>query len=522
MNQIIEKDQLYKAIWKSANSWRGTIEGWDMRNYVLITLFYRYVSENLTNYFNQEEWKNGNENFDYALLKDSDVEDSIKQACINEKGFFLYPSQLFNNVYQYGLSNEEDFNIKVIQVINDLENSNRYFNDDEDIVGLFEDYNLESNKLGKTTKERNKTLLMIFREIASWPLVSYSDNQIDVFGDAYEFLISTYAANAGKSGGEFFTPQEVSQLLTKIGLVDKKQINSVYDPACGSGSLLLQAIKVLGKDNVNQLYGQEINLSTYNLCRMNMWLHNISFNQFHIKHGDTLIDPQFDYEDKKYKFDLIVSNPPYSIKWIGSDDPLLAQDPRFSPAGVLAPKSKADWAFIMHSLAHLNNLGTAVFVTFPGILYRSGAEAKIREYLINNNLIDAVIQMPENLFFGTSIATCILVIKKSKNNTNVCFIDASKEFIKVTNDNKLTNDNINNILKMYADRKNVDNLVKIVSIEEIAQKNFNLSVNTYVEKEDTREKIDIKLLNQELKEIVARQEILRKEIDKIIAELEGE
>jgi type I restriction enzyme M protein len=329
-----------------------------------------------------------------------------------------------------------------------------------------------------------------------------------------------YASNAGKSGGEYFTPQEVSELLTRIALVGKTEVNKVYDPACGSGSLLLQSAKILGKDKVRQgFFGQEINITTYNLCRINMFLHDVDYDKFDIAHADTLTDPAH-WDDEP--FEVIVSNPPYSIKWDGDANPLLINDPRFSPAGVLAPKSRADLAFIMHSLAWLSTNGTAAIVCFPGVLYRGGAEAKIRKYLIDNNYIDAIIQLSDNLFFGTSIATCIMVLRKSKSENSTLFIDASKEAIKVTNNNKLTDENIETILDIYKDKEEIQYVSKLVPNDEIAKEDYNLSVSTYVEIEDTREKIDIKLLNKEIEEIVTRQDELRKAIDEIVAEIEVE
>lgn len=355
--------------------------------------------------------------------------------------------------------------------------------------------------------------------IGAMKLGEYKENTIDAFGDAYEYLMSMYASNAGKSGGEFFTPQEVSELLTRLAVVGKTEVNKVYDPACGSGSLLLKAAKILGKENVRQgFFGQEINLTTYNLCRINMFLHDIDFDKFNIAHEDTLISPQHWDEEP---FEVIVSNPPYSIKWEGDDNPVLINDPRFSPAGVLAPKSKADLAFIMHSLAWLATNGTAAIVCFPGIMYRGGAEKKIRQYLIDNNFIDCIIQLPGNLFFGTSIATCIMVLKKSKAENKTLFIDASKEFVKVTNNNKLTEDNIAKIVASFVEREDKDYFCSLVPNDEIAEQDYNLSVSTYVEQEDTREVINITELNAEIKRIVAREQVLRDEIDKIIAEIEG-
>ena len=345
------------------------------------------------------------------------------------------------------------------------------------------------------------------------------DHSIDAFGDAYEYLMTMYASNAGKSGGEFFTPADVSELLTRLGTVGKTEINKVYDPACGSGSLLLKAEKILGKDAIrNGFYGQEINITTYNLCRINMFLHDVGFDKFNIACEDTLISPQH-WDDEP--FELIVSNPPYSIKWVGDDNPLLINDPRFAPAGVLAPKSKADMAFIMHSLSWLASNGTAAIVCFPGIMYRGGAEQKIRKYLIDNNYVDCVIQLPSNLFFGTSIATCIMVMKKNKTDNKTLFIDATDECIKVTNNNKLTSENIDHIVSAFTKREKVEHFTHLATYEEVSGNDYNLSVSTYVKIKDTREKIDIVKLNAEIKEIVAREQILRDEIDKIIAEIEG-
>ena len=328
-----------------------------------------------------------------------------------------------------------------------------------------------------------------------------------------------YASNAGKSGGEYFTPQEVSELLTRIAVYGKTEINKVYDPACGSGSLLLKAAKILGRENVRQgFYGQEVNITTYNLCRINMFLHDIDYDKFDIAHGDTLTEPQH-WDDEP--FEAIVSNPPYSIKWDGDANPLMINDPRFSPAGVLAPKSKADLAFIMHSLSWLATSGTAAIVCFPGVMYRGGAEQKIRKYLIDNNYIDCVIQLPDNLFFGTSIATCIMVLKKSKTDNSVLFMDASKECVKVTNSNKLTEENIDTIVAAYGAREDRAYFTRLVPHSEIEEQAYNLSVSTYVEQEDTREKIDIVALNAEIAEIVKREQALRDEIDKIIAEIEN-
>lgn len=511
-----ERDELHRAIWAIADELRGSVDGWDFKSYVLGVMFYRYISENLTNYINECEREAGDTDFDYALLSDEEAEQA-REDLVKTKGFFILPSELFCNVRKRA-KNDENLNMTLESIFNHIEESAKGTESEDDFAGLFDDIDVNSNKLGATVQKRNANLVKLIDGIADMKLGNYKNNSIDAFGDAYEYLMSMYASNAGKSGGEFFTPQEVSELLTRIAVVGKTEVNKVYDPACGSGSLLLKAAKILGKDNVRQgFYGQEINLTTYNLCRINMFLHDIGFDKFDIAHEDTLLSPQH-WDDEP--FEVIVSNPPYSIKWDGDDNPVLINDPRFSPAGVLAPKSKADLAFIMHSLAWLATNGTAAIVCFPGIMYRGGAEKKIRQYLIDNNFIDCIIQLPSNLFFGTSIATCIMVLKKGKADNKTLFIDASKEFVKVTNNNKLTEANMDKIVKTFAERTEEKYFSHLASYEEVAENDYNLSVSTYVEAEDTREEIDIVKLNAEIKEIVAREQVLRDEIDKIIAEIE--
>lgn len=512
-----EREELHKTIWSIADDLRGSVDGWDFKQYVLGTMFYRYISENLTNYINEQEIEAGTPDFDYAKLSDEEAE-IAREGLVEEKGFFILPSELFCNVRKRA-SGDENLNETLESVFRHIEESAQGSESEDDFKGLFDDFDVNSNKLGATVAKRNDKLVKLLDGIGDMNLGDYKERTIDVFGDAYEFLMGMYASNAGKSGGEFFTPQEVSELLTRLAVVGKTEVNKVYDPACGSGSLLLKAETVLGRGNVRQgYYGQEINPTTYNLCRINMFLHDIGYDKFDIANEDTLIDPQH-WDDEP--FEVIVSNPPYSIKWEGDDNPVLINDPRFSPAGVLAPKSKADMAFIMHSLSWLATNGTASIVCFPGIMYRGGAEKKIRQYLIDNNFIDCIIQLPDNLFYGTSIATCIMVLKKSKADNKTLFIDASKECVKVTNNNKLTDENIANILKVYTDRCDVDYVARLASYDEIKENDFNLSVSTYVEAEDTREVIDIVKLNAEIEEIVAREQVLRDEIAKIIAEIEG-
>ena len=513
-----ERDELHRAIWAIADELRGAVDGWDFKNYVLGTMFYRYISENLCNYINTGEIEAGNADFDYAKLSDEEAEEA-REGLVQEKGFFILPSELFCNV-RVRAAGDENLNETLETVFRHIEGSAQGSESEGSFAGLFDDYDVNSNKLGATVAKRNEKLVKLLNGVADMKLGDVKDHQIDAFGDAYEYLMTMYASNAGKSGGEFFTPADVSELLTRLGTVGKTEVNKVYDPACGSGSLLLKAVKVLGRDAVrNGFYGQEINITTYNLCRINMFLHDIGFDKFDIACEDTLTNPQH-WDDEP--FELIVSNPPYSIKWAGDDNPLLINDPRFAPAGVLAPKSKADLAFIMHSLSWLASNGTAAIVCFPGILYRGGAEKKIRQYLIDNNFIDCIIQLPSNLFFGTSIATCIMVLKKNKADSKTLFIDASGECIKVTNNNRLTPENIERIVDTVTGRAEVTHFSHLAAYEEIREQEYNLSVSTYVEQEDTREVIDITALNAEIEKIVAREQVLREEIDKIIREIENE
>ena len=511
-----ERSRLHSTIWKIATDLRGSVDGWDFKQYVLGMLFYRFISENLANYINSEERKTGAVDFDYESLRDDDAEFG-RADTVAEKGFFILPSELFENVRKKA-KNDENLNETLSGAFRNIELSAKGTASESDINGLFDDLDVNSGKLGPNVTKRNERLAKLLDAIGALEVGRYEDNTIDAFGDAYEFLMTMYASNAGKSGGEFFTPQEVSELLAEITVVGKKEINKVYDPACGSGSLLLKFAKVLGKDNVRQgFYGQEINITTYNLCRINMFLHDINFEKFDIAHGDTLTDPAH-WDDEP--FDAIVSNPPYSISWEGDANPLLINDPRFSPPGVLAPKSKADLAFTLHMLSWLSTSGTAAIVEFPGVLYRGGAEAKIRKYLIDNNYVDTVIQLPQDLFFGTPIGTCIIILKKSKKDNSTLFIDASAEFVRGGNKNKLSEDNRLKILQAFIDRKDSEYFAKLVTNDDIAENKYNIAVSSYIKQLDSSEVVDIAKLNLSIAEIVEEQGILRSHIDAIVADIE--
>ncbi len=513
-----ERSELHRAIWQIANDLRGSVDGWDFKQYVLGMLFYRFISENLTAYLNEDERRAGNADFDYTKIWDKEAEFG-RADTVKEKGFYILPSELFVNVTK-NARNDSNLNETLERVFKNIEASAKGTDSEDDLKGLFDDIDVNSGKLGNTVERRNQTLTKLLEAIAGLRFGNYADNSIDAFGDAYEYLMSMYASNAGKSGGEYYTPQEVSELLAEITTVGKKEVNKVYDPACGSGSLLLKFAKVLGKENVRQgFFGQEINLTTYNLCRINMFLHDINYEKFDIAHGDTLTDPKH-WDDEP--FDAIVSNPPYSIRWDGDANPILINDPRFSPAGVLAPKSKADLAFTMHMLSWLSTSGAAGIVEFPGVLYRGGAEQKIRKYLVDNNYVDAVIQLPADLFFGVTIATCIIVLRKSKKDNKTLFIDASAEFVRSGNKNKLSDENRNKILSAYIAREDVDYFAKLVDNKTVGENDYNLTITNYVTAEDTREVVDITELNQEISHIVARQQELRKAIDSIVADIEGD
>ncbi|MHB9781576.1 type I restriction-modification system subunit M [Streptococcus sp. 10F2] len=514
MSEQVQRQELHRKIWAIADDVRGAVDGWDFKQYILGILFYRFISENFKKYI-----EGGDPDINYEDVPIELITDDIKDDAIKTKGYFIYPDQLFSNVVR-NAKNNDDLNTDLREIFDAIESSAVGYDSEHNIKGLFDDVDTRSNRLGNTVKERNQRLADILEGIASLDFGDFEDSHIDLFGDAYEYLISNYASNAGKSGGEFFTPQNVSRLLAKIVMLGKDEnnkINKIYDPACGSGSLLLQAKKQFSEHIIEDgFYGQEINMTTYNLARMNMFLHNINYDKFSIERGNTLLDPKHK-NDKP--FDAIVSNPPYSIKWVGNDNPTLINDDRFAPAGILAPKSKADFAFIMHSLFYLSPKGRAAIVTFPGIFYRGGAEQKIRKYLVDGNFVEAVIQLPDNLFFGTSIATCILVLAKNKTTTDTLFIDASQEFKKETNNNVLTEEHIQKILDGFERGEVKEYFVSLVPYEKIVENDYNLSVSTYVEKEDTREKIDIVQLNKDIAETVKKIDVLRAEIDRIVEEL---
>ena len=515
MTSTAQRAKLQSQIWKIANDVRGSVDGWDFKQYVLGTLFYRFISENFSAYI-----EGGDDSVNYAELNDDVITNEIKNDAIKTKGYFIYPSQLFTNIAKKANTNES-LNTDLAAVFSAIESSANGYPSELDIKGLFADFDTTSNRLGNTVKDKNSRLAAVIKGVEGLDFGKFEDNQIDLFGDAYEFLISNYAANAGKSGGEFFTPQSVSRLIAQLAIHKQITINKIYDPAAGSGSLLLQAKKQFDAHIIEDgFYGQEINHTTYNLARMNMFLHNINYDKFNIALGNTLMDPHFGDEKP---FDAIVSNPPYSVNWIGSDDPTLINDERFAPAGVLAPKSKADFAFVLHALSYLSSKGRAAIVCFPGIFYRGGAEQKIRKYLIDNNFVETVISLAPNLFYGTSIAVNILVLSKHKSDNKTQFIDASGIgfYKKETNNNILTDKHIGKIMRMFDDKADVEYVAKSIEYDAIVENDYNLSVNSYVEAKDMREVIDINELNAEIKKTVSKIDKLRVKIDEIIEVIES-
>ena len=516
MTSIKQRDELQSTIWKIANEVRGAVDGWDFKQFVLGTLFYRFISENFTNFI-----EGGDESVNYANMPDDVITPEIKDDATRTKGYFIYPAQLFVNIAK-NANNNPNLNTDLAAIFDAIESSANGYPSEHDIKGLFADFDTTSNRLGNTVEEKNRRLAAVIKGVESLDFGNFEDNEIDLFGDAYEFLISNYAANAGKSGGEFFTPQNVSKLIARLAMSGLASVNKIYDPACGSGSLLLQAKKQFDAHLIEDgFFGQEINHTTYNLARMNMFLHNINYDKFDIALGNTLINPQ--YGDEK-PFDAIVSNPPYSVNWVGSDDPTLINDDRFAPAGVLAPKSKADFAFVLHALSYLSARGRAAIVCFPGIFYRGGAEQKIRKYLVDGNFVETVIALPPNLFYGTGISVNILVLSRHKADTKTQFIDASGEdfFKKQTNNNVLTDEHIERIVDIFDRKEPVEYVAALVDNSKIAENGYNLSVSSYVEAKDTREAIDIARLNAEVKQTVKRIDALRADIDAIIKELEDE
>ena len=511
-----QRAQLHAQIWKMANEVRGAVDGWDFKQFVLGMLFYRFASEQFV--FRVE---GGDSSIGYAQMADEEISAVERDMIVRRLGYYIAPSQLFQNVVRTA-TQDLDLNSHLKNIFNAIEGSALGYPSEKQLQGLFADFDTTSTRLGNTVQEKTRRLLAVMQGVAELDFGPIGEAQIDVFGDAYEFLISNYAANAGKSGGEFFTPQSVSRLIARLAMHGQREVRSIYDPACGSGSLLLQARHLERQRRFSgNYYGQEINLTTYNLARMNMFLHGVNYSKFDLQHGDTLLRPA---HKSRLGFDAIVSNPPYSVNWVGDADPTLINDDRFAPAGVLAPRSKADYAFILHILDRLSERGRAAVVCFPGIFYRGGKEQKIRRWLVEGNYVESVIALPPNLFYGTSIAVNIMTLSKAKGTRAIRFIDASGEdfYSKETNNNVLRPEHIDHIEALFVSAEEEPHVARSVPFEEVAAQDFNLSVSSYIEARDTREAIDIHALNEELRQRVARIDELRRGIDQIIMALEEE
>lgn len=510
--QAKQQAELHTQLWAMANDLRGSMDASEFKNYILGLIFYRYLSDKLLRFVN-EELKDDEITYIEAWNNEEFKQDIIDLLVDSDSGlgYVIEPNNLWSTLIEK--INIARFDISMLaKAINDLTESTLGLASQRDFENLFDDMDLNASKLGKTEADRSALISKVMLKINDINF-HYEDAEIDVLGDAYEYLIGQFAASAGKKAGEFYTPQQVSKLLAKLVTIGKNKLKNVYDPTCGSGSLLLRVAK---ETDVVSFYGQEKVATTYNLARMNMLLHGIPFNHFDIENNDTLEHPNEDH--MQLRFDAVVANPPYSAKW--SADAKFLDDERFSAYGKLAPKSKADYAFIQHMLYLLDDAGTMAVVLPHGVLFRGAAEGVIRKYLIKEkNWLDAVIGLPANLFFGTSIPTCILVFKKCKKNDDIFFIDASKEYESGKNQNRLTDENIEKILDTYVNRKDVEKYAHAASLEEVEENDYNLNIPRYVDTFEEEEEIDIKAVMKEIKELEAKRDELDKEINVYLKEL---
>ena len=509
-----EKLRLEAQLWKIANELRGKMDADEFRDYILGFIFYKYLSEQQERHAN--ELLETETVQDYRLLTDKEDLKAIEEESLQKLGYWLKPDELFSAVAKRGnlQADEADdtlsdnFILEELQsILNAIEHSTMGSESEDDFNKLFEDIDLNSTKLGRTPSARNA---LIAKVLAHLDAIDFQLDQVDsdVLGDAYEYLIAQFASGAGKKAGEFYTPQPVSRILAKLVTAGKKQIKNAYDPTCGSGSLLLRIAK---EAEVGEFYGQELNRTTYNLARMNMILHGVHYSRFDIRQEDTLEEPQH----QELRFEAIVSNPPFSAKWKGSDNPLFETDDRFSQYGRLAPKTKADFAFVLHILHQLADNGTAAIVLPHGVLFRGAAEATIREYIIKEqNYLDAVIGLPPNIFYGTSIPACVLVFKKCRvHDDNILFIDASREFEKVGNQNTLTRSHVEKIIATYEKREAVEKYAYVAPLSELADNDYNLNIPRYVDTFEEEEPVDLDAVAKQLQAL----ETTMAETDKTIA-----
>jgi len=510
-----DKKNLEQQLWNIANTLRGKMSADEFRNYILGFIFYKYLSEKMETYADEILKEDGVsfKSIDESSGSNEGLLEAVREEAIEKLGYFLNPSELFSVLAERGQSNTNNFILEdLTQILNNIERSTMGYESEDDFGNLFEDLDLTSSKLGKTESAKNELISKVLSNLNNINF-DLKNNESDVLGDAYEYLIGEFAAGAGKKAGEFYTPQEVSTILAKIVTHGKSKLKSVYDPTCGSGSLLLRVAKEV--DNVPNFYGQESNSTTYNLARMNMILHDVHYSKFNIQQDDTLEHPQHIEE----KFEAVVANPPFSANW--SANPLHMSDDRFSQYGKLAPASKADFAFIQHMIYQLDENGSLAVVMPHGVLFRGAAEAHIRKFLINDkNYLDTVIGLPANIFYGTTIPTCILVFKKCReDNDNVFFIDASNEFEKAKKKNILSNDNIEKILKTFMTRESIDRLSYLASINEIKENEYNLNIPRYVDTFEEDVLIDLEEVSKNIKAIDSEMHSTNSKIDKFCKEL---
>lgn len=508
-----QKKILEQQLWNIANTLRGKMNADEFRDYILGFIFYKYLAEKMEIYANsilkedQIQFRDIKEDTPKGL----EYIEAIREEALETLGYFLKPSELFSEITKRG---DNNFILGDLQkILTNIQLSTMGTQSEEDFEDLFSDMDLNSNNLGRTADARNSLIVKVLKHLDEIDF-KLNDTELDVLGDAYEYLIGQFASGAGKKAGEFYTPQEVSKILAKIVTTGKNRLKSVYDPTCGSGSLLLRVAREV-KD-VNNFYGQEMNRTTYNLARMNMILHGVHYRQFDIKQEDTLEHPQ---HLNDMPFEAIVANPPFSAKW--SANPLFLNDDRFSQYGKLAPSSKADFAFVQHMIYHLAENGTMAIVLPHGVLFRGAAELHIRKYLIEQkNYLDAVIGLPANIFYGTSIPTCILVFKKCKEDSDhILFIDASKEFEKVKNQNMLREEHIDKIVETYRNRTTIEKYSHLATLKEVEENDYNLNIPRYVDTFEAEEEIDIQSVMQEIKSLEAKRVELDKEIDVYFKEL---
>ena len=503
------KKALEQQLWNIANELRGKMDADEFRDYILGFIFYKYLSEKIENFTNELLKEDGITftSLDSNNPEHEEILNSLKDDCVQQLGYFLKPNELFSAMAKKGNSDNNNFILDdLTQVLRHIESSTMGTESEDDFEHLFEDLDLTSTKLGRTEEAKNKLIAKVLYHLDNINF-ELKNHDRDVLGDAYEYLIGQFAAGAGKKAGEFYTPQEVSKILAKLVTVGKTRLKSVYDATCGSGSLLLRVAKEV--EDVSNFYGQELNRTTYNLARMNMIMHDVHYRKFDIKQEDTLEHPQH----LEHRFEAIVANPPFSANW--SANPLHLNDDRFSQYGKLAPSSKADFAFIQHMIYHLDDNGTMAIVLPHGVLFRGASEGHIRQYLIEDrNYLDAVIGLPSNIFYGTSIPTCILVFKKCREHSdNILFIDASNDYEKAKNQNYLTNENIEKIIDTYANRKEIEKYSHLASLDEIKENDYNLNIPRYVDTFEEEEIIDLNKISSELKAL----EIEMKTTDETIA-----